>query len=99
LSNVLAPTLDAWQTVSDIIKLYRKSGVDISRFGMFPVEKGNDYSLFELHEKWLNSKRPWFSLENPIILINRQGGRERKFDRQALKLTLVDSLNDMCHFL
>jgi hypothetical protein len=26
-------------------------------------------------------------------------GREGKFDRQALKLTLISNLNDMCHFL
>jgi hypothetical protein len=36
-----------------------KLGVDISRFGMFPVEKANDYSLPGLHEKWTNSKRTW----------------------------------------
>jgi hypothetical protein len=57
LLNVLAPTLDASQTVDGITKLCRKSGVDISRFGMFPVEKAPDDSLLELHEKWLNSKR------------------------------------------
>jgi seryl-tRNA(Sec) selenium transferase len=33
-----------------INNLCRKSGVDISRFGTFPVEKANDYSLLELHE-------------------------------------------------
>jgi hypothetical protein len=49
--------LDASQTGGGIIELCRKSGVDVSRFGMFPVEKANDYSLSELHEKWLNSKR------------------------------------------
>jgi hypothetical protein len=42
--------LDASQTVGGITKVCRKSGVDISRFGMFPVEKAND-SLLELHEK------------------------------------------------
>jgi hypothetical protein len=57
--NVLAPTLDALQTVGSNTKSCRKSGVDISRFGMFPVEKANDYSLLELHEKWLNFKRIW----------------------------------------
>jgi hypothetical protein len=72
LSNVLAPTLDASQTVGGITKLCRKSGVDISRFCMFPVEKANDYLLLELHEKWRNSKRTWLSLENAIILIDRQ---------------------------
>jgi hypothetical protein len=50
LSNVLVSTLDASQTFGGITKLCRKSGVDISRFGMFPVEKANDYSLLELHE-------------------------------------------------
>jgi hypothetical protein len=49
--------------------------MDISRFGMFPVEKANDYSLLELHEKWPNSKHEWFSLENAIILIDRQRGQ------------------------
>jgi hypothetical protein len=44
LSNVLTPTLDASQTVGRITKLCRKLGVAISRFGMFPVEKTNDYS-------------------------------------------------------
>jgi hypothetical protein len=43
--------LNASQTGGGITKLSRKSGVDISRFGMFPVEKANDYSLLELHEK------------------------------------------------
>jgi hypothetical protein len=51
LLNVLAPTLDASQTVDGITKLCRKSGMGISRFGMFPAEKANDYSLLELHEK------------------------------------------------
>jgi hypothetical protein len=41
---------------------------------LFPVDKVNDYSLFELREKWLNSKHAWLSLENAIILIDRQGG-------------------------
>jgi hypothetical protein len=59
LSNVLEPMLDASQTAGGIIKLCQKSGVDISRFGMFPVAKANDYSLPELHEKWRNSKRTW----------------------------------------
>jgi hypothetical protein len=48
---VLTPTLDTSQTVGGIINLCRKSGVDISRFGMFPIEKTNDYSPLELHEK------------------------------------------------
>jgi hypothetical protein len=39
LSNALAPTLDASQTVGGITKLCRKSGMDISRFGMFPERK------------------------------------------------------------
>jgi hypothetical protein len=43
--------LDALQTVCGITKVCRKSGVDISRFGMFPVEKVNDYSLLNPHEK------------------------------------------------
>jgi hypothetical protein len=51
LSNVLASTLDASQTVGGIIKSCQKSGVGILRFGMFPVEKANDYSLLKLHEK------------------------------------------------
>jgi hypothetical protein len=72
LSNELAPTLDASQTVGPITKLCRKSGVDISRLGMFPVEKANDDSLLGLYEKWLNSERTWLSLENAIILIDRQ---------------------------
>jgi hypothetical protein len=74
LSNVLATTLDVSQTVEGITKLCRESGVNLSRFGMFPVEKANDYSLHELHEKWRNSKRTRSSLENTIILIDRQGG-------------------------
>jgi hypothetical protein len=57
LLNVLAPTLDASQIAGSIAKLCRKSGMDNSRFGIFPAEKANDYSLLELHEKWLNSKR------------------------------------------
>jgi hypothetical protein len=51
LSNVLARTLDASQTVGGISKLCRKWRADISRFGMLSVEKANDYSLLELHEK------------------------------------------------
>jgi hypothetical protein len=51
--------LDDSQTVGSMTKLCRKSGMDVSRFGIFPVEKANDYSLLELHEKWLNSKRAW----------------------------------------
>jgi hypothetical protein len=42
--------LDASQTAGGITKLCRNSGVDILRFGMFPVQKANDYSLLELHE-------------------------------------------------
>jgi hypothetical protein len=81
--NVLAPKLDALQTVGGIAKLCRKSGLDILRFGMFPVEKANDYSLLELPEKWLNSKRAWLSLENTIILIDRQGGQIRSSGTEA----------------
>jgi hypothetical protein len=55
--------------------LCRKSGVDISRFGLFPVEKANNDSLLELREKWPNSKCTWFSLENAITLIDQQGGQ------------------------
>jgi hypothetical protein len=40
-------------------QIVSKSGVDLSRFGMFPVKKANDYSLLELNEKWLNYKRAW----------------------------------------
>jgi hypothetical protein len=69
--------LDASQTAGGITKLCRKSGVDILQFSMFPVESANDHSLLELHEKWLNSKRTWFSLENSITLIDRQGGKIR----------------------
>jgi hypothetical protein len=57
LSNVLAPTLDASQTVGGITKLRRKWDMDISPFSMFPVEKADDYSLLELDKKWINSKR------------------------------------------
>jgi hypothetical protein len=60
--------------VGGSIRLCQKSGVDISRFGMFPVEKVNDYSLLEAHEQWQNSKCTWLSLENTIILIDQQGG-------------------------
>jgi hypothetical protein len=83
VSNVLAPTLDASQTVGGITKLCRKSGMDVSRFGMFPVEKVNDYSLGELHEKWLNSKRVWLPLENAIILLDRQRGQIRSSGTEA----------------
>jgi hypothetical protein len=48
-----------------------------------PVEMANDYSLLELHEKWLNSKRTWFTLENAIILIDRQGGQIRSSGTEA----------------
>jgi hypothetical protein len=57
LFNLLAPTLDASQAVGGITKLCKRSGMGISRFGMFTAEKANDYPLLELHEKWLNSKR------------------------------------------
>jgi hypothetical protein len=65
-------------------------------FGMFPVEKANDYSLLELHEKW-----PILNLDGYHWKMKSYSStsRERKFDRQALKLTLVSSLNDMCRFL
>jgi hypothetical protein len=81
--NVLASTLDASQTASGVTKLCRKSGVDISRFGMFPLGKANNYSMLELHEKWPYSKGTWFSLENAIILINRQGGQIRSSGTEA----------------
>jgi hypothetical protein len=81
--NILASTLDASKTVGGIAKLCRKSGVDISWFGMFPVEKANDYSLLEPHEKWLNSKHTWLSLENAIILIDRQGRQARSSGTEA----------------
>jgi hypothetical protein len=74
---------DASQTDGCITKLCRKSGVDISRFGLFPVEKTNDYLLLKLHEKWLNSKCTWLSLENSIILIDRQGGQIRSSVTEA----------------
>jgi hypothetical protein len=54
---VLASMLDDSQTVGGITKLYRNAGADISRFGTFPVEKVNDDSLLELHEKWPTSIR------------------------------------------
>jgi hypothetical protein len=50
---------------------------------MFPGEEANDYSLFELHEKWLNSKRTWFSLENAIILTDGQGRQIRSPGTEA----------------
>jgi hypothetical protein len=50
---------------------------------MFLVEKVNDYSLLELHEKWPNYKRPWLSLENAIILIDRQEGQIRSSGIEA----------------
>jgi hypothetical protein len=81
--NLLAPKLDASQPVDGIITLCQKSGVDISRFGMFPGEKANDYSLLEPHEKWLNFKRTWLSLENAIIVIDRQGGQIRSSGTEA----------------
>jgi hypothetical protein len=77
LFNLLAPTLDASQTVGGITELCRKPGMDISRFGMFPVETANESSLPELQEISLNSKRTWFPLENAIILVDRQGGQIR----------------------
>jgi hypothetical protein len=83
LSNVLAPTPEASQTVGDIAKLCRKSGVDISRFGMFPGEKANDYSLLGLHGKSQNSKRTWSSLQNAIMLIDRQEGQIRSSSTEA----------------
>jgi hypothetical protein len=75
--------LNASQTVGSITKLCRKSGADISRFGMFPVETTNDSSLLELLEKWLNSQRTWLSLENAILLIDRQGGSIRSPGTEA----------------
>jgi hypothetical protein len=50
---------------------------------MFPGEKANDYWLLELHEKWLNSKCARLSLENAIILIDRQGGQIRSSGTEA----------------
>jgi hypothetical protein len=50
---------------------------------MFPGEEANDYSLFELHEKWLNSKRTWLPLENAIILIDGQGWQIRSPGTEA----------------
>jgi hypothetical protein len=75
--------LNASKTVGGITKLCRKSRMDLSRFGMFPVEKANNYSLPELHEKWLNSKRAWLSLENAIIFIDRQEGQSRSSGTEA----------------
>jgi hypothetical protein len=57
--------------------------MDISRFGLFPVEKANDYSLLELHEKRLNVEHTWLSLENAIILIDQQGGKIRSSGTEA----------------
>jgi hypothetical protein len=88
--------LDASQTAGGITKLCRNLGVDISRFGTFPAEKASDYSLLELHEKWLNSKRTRSHWKMPSY---SSTGREGKFDHQALKLILVSSMNDICHFL
>jgi hypothetical protein len=86
----------ASQTVRGITKLCRKSGVNISRFGVFPVEKANDYLLLELHENWLNENVHGDYWEMPSY---SSTGREGKFDRQALELTLASSLNGIYHFL
>jgi hypothetical protein len=75
--------MDASQIVGDITKSCRKSGMDVSRFDIFPVEKVNDYSPLELHEKWLNSERKWLSLENSIMLIDRQGGQIQSSGTEA----------------
>jgi hypothetical protein len=96
LSNVLAPTLEASHTGGGITKLCQKSGVDISRFGMFPGEKVNDDSLLEIHEKWPILKAHGSHWKMPSY---SSTGREGKFDRQVLKMTAVSGLNDMCHFL
>jgi hypothetical protein len=82
--------------------------VDISRFGMFPVEKVNDYSLLNPHEKWLNSKRAWFSLENAMMLIDRQGGEIRSSGTRAdprrefewyVSFPLKGMRTGWCHYL
>jgi hypothetical protein len=96
LSNVLEPTLDASQTVGGITKLCRKSGVDISRFGMFPLEKVNDYSLLGLYKSDQIRNVHSYHWKMPSY---SSTGREGKFDRHPLKPTVVSSLNDMCHFL
>jgi hypothetical protein len=51
VSNILAPVLDASQTMGGIPKLCRKLGLDILRVSIFPVEKANDQSLLELDRK------------------------------------------------
>jgi hypothetical protein len=57
--------------------------MDISRFGMFPGEKANDYLLLEFHEKWIDSKCTWLSLENTIILTDRKGAQIRSSGIEA----------------
>jgi hypothetical protein len=49
----------------------------------FPVEKANNHSPLELHEKCLNSKCTWVSLENAIILIDWHGGQIRSSGTEA----------------
>jgi hypothetical protein len=83
LPNVLAPGPDASQTADGVTKLCQKSGVYISQFGMFPGEKVINYSLLEFDEKWLNFKHTWSSLEDTIILIERQGGKIRSSGTEA----------------
>jgi hypothetical protein len=51
LLNLLAPTLEALQTAGGIPKLYRRPDLNISRLGVFPVEKVHDQSVLEPHEK------------------------------------------------
>jgi hypothetical protein len=48
-----------------------------------PCREREYYSLLELHEQWLNSKRTWLLLENAITLINRQGGEIRSSGTEA----------------
>jgi hypothetical protein len=54
-----------------------KVGCAFLAFWHVPVEKANDYSLPEFHEKWLDFKRAWWSWENAITFIDRQGGQIR----------------------
>jgi hypothetical protein len=51
LSNILAPALDASETMGQIPKLCRKSGLDILPVEIFPVEQVNDQPLLWLHRK------------------------------------------------
>jgi hypothetical protein len=60
-----------------------KVGLGYLAVGHVSCQESKQLFAIELHEKWLNSKRAWSSLENDIIVIDRHTGQIRSSGTEA----------------